>query len=92
MATRHNVLSNIKTGLDGLVGQRVLIRANKGRRKIVEREGTLEKTYTNHFIVRLDEDRQSRLVSYSYADLLTEIVELSLCCQDGRQKFEVSAS
>lgn len=91
MAARHNALSSIKSGLDGLVGQRVLIRANKGRRKIVEREGTLEKTYTNHFIVRLDEDRQNRLVSYSYADLLTEIVELSLCGQEGPRKVEVTA-
>ena len=92
MIVRQNVLTDIRRGLDGFVGQRVLIRANKGRRKIVEREGTLEKTYTNHFVIRLDEDQQYRRVSYSYADVLTEIVELSLYSPQGVRKLEFTAS
>jgi uncharacterized protein Veg len=92
MISRNNVLSDIRRGLDGFVGQRVVVRANKGRRKIVERAGTLEKTYTNHFVVRLDDDQPSRRVSYSYADVLTELVELSLWSHEGSRKLEFTAS
>jgi uncharacterized protein Veg len=92
MAARHNVLLDIKRGLDGFVGQRVLVRANRGRRKVVEREGTLERTYTNHFVIRLDEDQQGRRVSYSYADVLTDVVQLSLCSPQGTRKLEFTAS
>ena len=92
MARGHSVLSDIRRGLDGFVGQRVLVKANRGRRKVVEREGTLERTYPSHFVILLDEDKQYRRVSYSYADLLTDIVELSLCGQKGLQKLQFTAS
>jgi uncharacterized protein Veg len=92
MARSHNVLSGIREALDGFVGQRVLVKANRGRRKVVEREGTLERTYANHFVILLDEDKQYRRISYSYADLLTDIVELSLCGQQGLQRVQFTAS
>jgi len=75
-----------------MVGQRVLVRANRGRRKVIEREGTLERTYPSHFVILLDEDKQYRRVSYSYVDLLTDLVELSLCGQKGPQKLRFSVS
>ncbi len=92
MAGGQSVLSEIRQALDGFVGRRVLVKANRGRRKVVEREGTLERTYANHFVILLDEDKQYRRVSYSYADLLTDIVELSLCGQKGLQKLQFTAS
>lgn len=92
MTGGQSVLSEIRQALDGFVGRRVLVKANRGRRKVVEREGTLERTYANHFVILLDEDKQYRRVSYSYADLLTDIVELSLCGQKGLQKLQFTAS
>ena len=92
MTGGQSVLSEIRQALDGFVGRRVLVKANRGRRKVVEREGTLERTYANHFVILLDEDKQYRRVSYSYADLLTDIVELSLCGQMGLQKLQFTAS
>jgi uncharacterized protein Veg len=91
MPRGRSVLSDIRQALDGFVGYRVMVKANRGRRKVVEREGTLERTYANHFVILLDEDKQYRRVSYSYADLLTDIVELSLCGQAGLQKFQFTA-
>lgn len=79
MATGRNSLAEIRTDIEGLIGQRVHIRANPGRRKIVERVGTLERTYPNHFVVRLDGDQQNRRVSYSYADILMDAVQLTPC-------------
>lgn len=81
------VLADIKQELDGLIGVRIRLRANKGRRKVDEREGVLEHTYPSIFVVRLEED--SRRVSFSYADILTEAVELSICKEATPTKLPV---
>ncbi len=84
----QSVISEIKRDLDEIVGMRIRVRANRGRRRIVEREGTLERTYANHFLIRLDDKHAgNRRVSYNYADLLTEVVELTVCGQDGERKL-----
>lgn len=79
----RNALHEIKRSLDGLIGEKVLLRANGGRRKTIERTGVLEETYPSVFVVKLDPpDGSFKRVSYSYADVLTETVELMLC-KDG---------
>jgi uncharacterized protein Veg len=87
-----NALHEIKKGLEGLIGERVLLRANGGRRKTVERFGVLEETYPSVFVVKLDPpDGSFERVSYSYADVLTETVELMLCDEGGdTSKFAVA--
>src|SRR5690606_31514256 len=65
---KRDVLARIKRDLDGFVGRPVRIKANKGRRRVVEREGTLEKTYPSLFVVKLGPDQQNRRVSFTYAD------------------------
>ncbi|PWI57519.1 biofilm formation stimulator Veg [Sulfoacidibacillus thermotolerans] len=74
-----NALNDIKRNLEGLVGEKILLRANGGRRKTVERTGILEETYPSVFVVKLDQAENSfKRVSYSYADILTETVELTV--------------
>lgn len=74
-----NALLEIKRSLDGYVGERILIRANNGRRKMIERIGILEETYPSVFVIKLDQaDHSFKRVSYSYADVLTETVELMI--------------
>ncbi|SFM49719.1 Uncharacterized protein Veg [Gracilibacillus orientalis] len=71
-------LIEIKQGLDGNVGKRLRIKANGGRKKTIERYGTLAETYPSVFIVELDQDENAfERVSYSYADILTQTVELN---------------
>ncbi len=73
-------LVDIKRALDANVGKRITIKANGGRRKTMERSGLLEETYPSVFIVKLDEQQNAfERVSYSYADVLTESVELMFC-------------
>ncbi|NLU50090.1 MAG: Veg protein [Syntrophomonadaceae bacterium] len=69
-------ISDIKKDLDFFVGSRVRLKANRGRNRIIEREGVLESTYPNIFVVKINERKVERRVSYSYADVLTETVEL----------------
>ncbi len=73
-----NVLEKIKLDLDACIGKRVKLRANKGRKKVVEAEGVLERTYPKVFVVKLDQANAVERMSYSYADVLTETVELSV--------------
>jgi len=73
---KRNVLGEIKRDLDGFVGKEVRLKADRGRKKIIEKEGVLEQTYPRVFVVKVDEERSSRRLSFSYADILTETVEV----------------
>ena len=70
----ENVLDKIKEEVKSFVGHRVSVKANRGRRKDIEKEGVLEKTHENVFIVRIKDHNQIRRLSYSYSDLLTDNV------------------
>lgn len=71
-------LVEIKRSLDSQIGKRLKLIANGGRKKTVERFGTLEETYPSVFVVALDQEENAfERVSYSYADILTETVELN---------------
>lgn len=69
-------ISEIKKDLEFFVGSKVRLKANRGRNRIIEREGVLESIYPNIFVIRLNERKIERKVSYTYADVLTETVEL----------------
>lgn len=86
------LLSQIRDDLELYVGSRVRIKANKGRRRVVEREGTLERAYPNLFVVKLDEEHHGRRISYTYADILTEIVELTVVGSAGDEAFAYEVS
>ncbi|MBM7555174.1 biofilm formation stimulator Veg [Thalassobacillus pellis] len=71
-------LFEIKESLEGQIGKRLTLKANGGRRKTIQRSGILAETYPSVFIVELDQEENAfERVSYSYADVLTETVELS---------------
>lgn len=73
-----DVVGRIKNDLQGYKGTKMRLKANLGRCKIVEREGILEETHPNLFVIKVEEKRErSRRISYSYADVLTRTVELT---------------
>ncbi|MDD4171861.1 MAG: Veg family protein [Syntrophomonas sp.] len=69
-------IAEIKKDLEFFVGSKIRLKANRGRNRIIEKEGVLESIYPNIFVVRLNERKVERKVSYTYADVLTETVEL----------------
>lgn len=73
-----NTLLQIRKELESHVGEKIKLRANRGRRKSYEKIGVLENTYPSIFVVRVDEEHYHQRYSFSYADVLTETVELSL--------------
>ncbi|MBC8061129.1 MAG: hypothetical protein H7Y18_10730 [Clostridiaceae bacterium] len=70
-----NTLSIIKRDIESHVGEKVILKANGGRRKVLVNNGILEKTYPSIFVIRLDSDTQ-RTVTYSYSDVLTNTVQI----------------
>jgi uncharacterized protein Veg len=88
--TAKNALNEIKRSLDRHVGEKILLRANGGRRKTIERTGVLEETYPSVFVIKLDQENSFKRVSYSYADILTETVELMVCNDDGPVRLTYS--
>lgn len=70
-----NVLTSIKDEIESHVGERVTLKANGGRRKILVDNGVIEKTYPSIFVIRLENDTH-RTVTYSYSDVLTKTVQI----------------
>ncbi|MEX1029000.1 MAG: Veg family protein [Paenibacillaceae bacterium] len=84
----RNALTEIKRSLEVHVGRKIMLKANGGRRKTIERTGVLEETYPSVFIVKLDQEQHAfKRVSYSYADILTESVEVTVCNDDGQVRI-----
>ncbi|GAB2719033.1 biofilm formation stimulator Veg [Paenibacillus thermoaerophilus] len=80
----RNALMDIKRSLEAHVGEKIMLRADGGRRKTIERTGVLEETYPSVFIVKLDEEQNAfKRVSYSYADVLTDSVQVTICKEQG---------
>lgn len=72
-----NHVEDIHNMLTQMIGQRVKVKANMGRTRVVERMGTIKTVHPSVFIVEVDErrGRKSRQ-SYQYVDVLTGTVEL----------------
>lgn len=70
----ENVLDQIKKEVKSFIGDKVSVKANRGRRKAVEKEGVLEKTHENVFVIKIKDHNQIRRLSYTYSDLLTDDV------------------
>ena len=80
LATKHT-LDQIRKDIEKHVGKNVVLRANKGRKKMIVRRGILENTYPSIFVVKIDDSNCTR-VSYSYSDVLTSTVKLQICTKE----------
>lgn len=68
-------IASIKNDIERHVGQKVTLKANGGRKKILVNDGIIESVYPSIFVIRLKNDTQ-RTVTYSYSDVLTKTVQL----------------
>lgn len=72
-----NRVDQIKECLGGMQDERLRVRANMGRSRIVERNGRLIQVHPSLFIVEVEERRgRTSRQSYQYVDVLTGTVEL----------------
>lgn len=63
------------------VGSKVKVRSNLGRHKYDVTEGVITETYPCIFLVQVKnaEEDSYQTVSYSYTDVITKDVQLTLC-------------
>ena len=72
-----NRVDEIREKLEGLKGERLKVKANMGRSRIVERTGTLVQAHPSLFVLEVEERRgRTARQSYQYVDILTGTVEL----------------
>jgi len=84
-------LFQIKRDMEGFVGGKIELRANKGRKKSFVREGILESTYPSIFVVRFENEQDSvSRMSFMYSDVLTKAIEVVLCKEPNKIEAEVS--
>jgi len=73
-------IRKVKLSVDKNIGNRVKIRANRGRHKIDISEGVIRETYPSIFLVEIDNevDDTTQKISFSYTDVLTKDVQMQL--------------
>lgn len=71
-----NDIANLKTDINEMIGQKIIVKGSLGRSKSFEKEATIEKTYPNIFVIKYEEE--NRNVTYSYTDVLTRTVEVDV--------------
>ncbi len=73
-------LKRVRLSVDKNVGNKVKIRANRGRHKIDVTEGIISKTYPSIFLVEVQNklDATTQMISFSYTDVLTKDVQMQL--------------
>lgn len=82
MSIKKNA-SGLQANLARYVGAEVTVKANSGRKRYVEYSGVLDGTYSKLFVVKIDDPKAERKLSFSYVDLLTGNVVL-LIHRDGK--------
>ncbi len=71
-----NSLLEVKKHMESCIGQEIYIRANLGRNKQVEKVGVIDGVFPNLFVVK-EQDTEHKM-SYTYADLLTNSLEITM--------------
>ena len=71
-----DALVKVKQDVENYIGQEIFVKANVGRNKCICRRGTIDSTYSNLFVFK-EAETDSKL-SYSYTDLVTNMLEISL--------------
>lgn len=77
-----NQMQIIKRELENHIGKKVIVRANKGRKKIVTRKGILKATYPSLFVLEVFNGEELVTASYTYSDVLTSTVQVTVLDED----------
>ncbi|AFS77224.1 protein of unknown function DUF1021 [Gottschalkia acidurici 9a] len=88
---QKNPLAEIRSNVENYIGQKVRLKANKGRKRTTVREGVIEGAYPSLFVVKIDGGYNStRRVSYCYSDILTSTVELTVFDKESENEILIS--
>ncbi len=69
----------IRREVEEAIGRRVVVKADKGRKRIVTNEGVIDNAFEDVFTVRITNNfGDERVVSYTYTDMLTSNVKMTI--------------
>ena len=68
--------TDLKADIEEKIGKKIIVKGSLGRSKLFEKEGTIEKAYSNIFVIKFDENNQN--VTYSYTDILTRTIDVQV--------------
>ena len=72
-------LDTCRKDMQTYVGRKVRLKSNGGRKRTIVQVGVLDCCYPNVFTVRcLKPNAYQEMVSYSYVDILTRVVEIAV--------------
>lgn len=74
-------ISQVRRAVNSHIGSKVRIHANRGRHKVDVTEGVITQTYPSIFLIQIENDVEDsfKTVSFSYSDVLTKDVQMTLC-------------
>lgn len=75
-------IMKVRKVLDDHIGSEVIVKANRGRHKYEITKGVIAETYPSIFLITTigeEEKMSGHTISFSYTDVLTKDVRLSLC-------------
>ena len=73
-------VSQLQHDMAGYIGSKVRLSFARGKQKPLVAEGIIDNVYPSIFTILLYEGvTPKRRVSYSYADILTKTVEITIC-------------
>ncbi len=74
-------VGSVRRAVSKHVGSKVRVRSNLGRHKFDVTEGVITEIYPCIFLIRVEnaEEDSFQTVSYSYTDVITKDVQLTLC-------------
>jgi uncharacterized protein Veg len=76
---QKNTLVSIRSQVEENIGKKVLLVSDRGRKRIVKNEGVITDAFPSIFTVKISNEFDvERTVSYTYSDLLTSTVEMTI--------------
>jgi len=74
-------VSHVRSDIQKIIGSQVRLETNKGRHKSIVSRGIVSNVYPSIFTVQqmANGSEPSRKLSFSYTDVLTNTVEITLC-------------
>lgn len=87
MVSKDSLLK-VRQDVEEYLGQEIFVKANIGRNKCIYKRGVIDSTYSNLFVFK-ENDTDNKL-SYSYTDLVTNNLELSLPNGEAITKYDFS--
>lgn len=77
-----NQMTLIRDELKKNLGKRVIVKANKGRKKYITRCGILRDVYPSIFTMDMQNGEEVAVVTFTYSDVLTGNVKITILEDD----------